>query len=100
MLTARSSDQVNSSAPTSLALCHARSRTLALADLKGTTQDTFRFLQVSTDEVYSSLTDAEPAVGEDARYALNSPYSASKAASDHLVRADPQTIPKRMGFRH
>lgn len=47
----------------------------------------FRFLHVSTDEVYGSLETGAPAFTETARYAPNSPYSASKAASDHLVRA-------------
>jgi dTDP-glucose 4,6-dehydratase len=47
----------------------------------------FRFLHVSTDEVYGSLEPADPAFTEDRRYEPNSPYSASKAASDHLVRA-------------
>lgn len=47
----------------------------------------FRFLHVSTDEVYGSLAAADPAFSENTRYAPNSPYSASKAASDHLVRA-------------
>ncbi len=47
----------------------------------------FRFLHVSTDEVYGSLSPAEPAFTEQHRYEPNSPYSASKAASDHLVRA-------------
>jgi dTDP-glucose 4,6-dehydratase len=47
----------------------------------------FRFLHVSTDEVYGSLTPTAPAFTEDTPYAPNSPYSASKAASDHLVRA-------------
>ncbi len=47
----------------------------------------FRFLHVSTDEVYGSLSPAEPAFSETHRYEPNSPYSASKAASDHLVRA-------------
>ncbi len=47
----------------------------------------FRFLHVSTDEVYGSLTKDEPAFTEMHRYEPNSPYSASKAASDHLVRA-------------
>nr|VFJ64415.1 MAG: dTDP-glucose 4,6-dehydratase [Candidatus Kentron sp. FW] len=47
----------------------------------------FRFLQVSTDEVYGSLAEDEPAFKESHRYEPNSPYSASKAASDHLVRA-------------
>ena len=47
----------------------------------------FRFLHVSTDEVYGSLGKADPAFTETHRYEPNSPYSASKAASDHLVRA-------------
>ena len=47
----------------------------------------FRFLHVSTDEVYGSLSATEPAFTESTPYAPNSPYSASKAASDHLVRA-------------
>ncbi|WP_200627021.1 dTDP-glucose 4,6-dehydratase [Pseudomonas sp. LAM2023] len=47
----------------------------------------FRFLHVSTDEVYGSLKAGEPAFTETHQYQPNSPYSASKAASDHLVRA-------------
>jgi len=47
----------------------------------------FRFLHVSTDEVYGSLDADAPAFSETHRYEPNSPYSASKAASDHLVRA-------------
>jgi len=47
----------------------------------------FRFLHVSTDEVYGSLGKDDPAFSETNRYEPNSPYSASKAASDHLVRA-------------
>jgi dTDP-glucose 4,6-dehydratase len=47
----------------------------------------FRFLHVSTDEVYGSLAPDAPAFSETHRYEPNSPYSASKAASDHLVRA-------------
>jgi len=54
---------------------------------EGTTQASFRFLHVSTDEVYGSLAKNEPAFSETRRYEPNSPYSASKAASDHLVRA-------------
>ena len=50
-------------------------------------QSAFRFLHVSTDEVYGSLTKTDPAFTEIDRYEPNSPYSASKAASDHLVRA-------------
>src|SRR6266850_4952736 len=47
----------------------------------------FRFLQVSTDEVYGSLGPDDPAFTETTPYAPNSPYAASKAAADHLVRA-------------
>ena len=47
----------------------------------------FRFLHVSTDEVYGSLAPEDPAFKETNTYEPNSPYSASKAASDHLVRA-------------
>ena len=47
----------------------------------------FRFLQVSTDEVYGSLALTDPAFTENNNFEPNSPYSASKAASDHLVRA-------------
>lgn len=46
-----------------------------------------RFHHVSTDEVYGTLSATDPAFTEDTAYAPNSPYSASKAASDHLVRA-------------
>ncbi len=47
----------------------------------------FRFLHVSTDEVYGSLAQNDPAFSETTAYAPNSPYAASKAASDHFVRA-------------
>lgn len=47
----------------------------------------FRFVHVSTDEVYGTLALDEPAFTEDHRYAPNSPYAASKAAADHLARA-------------
>jgi dTDP-glucose 4,6-dehydratase len=50
-------------------------------------QQSFRLLHVSTDEVYGSLAKGDPAFTETHRYEPNSPYSASKAASDHLVRA-------------
>ena len=50
-------------------------------------QSKFRFLHVSTDEVYGSLAPQDPAFTEHHQYVPNSPYSASKAASDHLVRA-------------
>jgi len=48
---------------------------------------TFRLLHVSTDEVYGSLKNGDPAFTEESNYEPNSPYSASKASSDHLVRA-------------
>jgi len=47
----------------------------------------FRFLHISTDEVYGSLSEMDPAFHEDSPHQPNSPYSASKAAGDHLVRA-------------
>ncbi len=50
-------------------------------------QSDFRFLHISTDEVYGSLEEGDPAFSEENPYEPNSPYSASKAASDHLVRA-------------
>jgi len=50
-------------------------------------RDAFRFVHVSTDEVYGSLSATDPAFSETTPYAPNSPYSASKAAADHLVRA-------------
>ena len=55
--------------------------------LSVTEQDEFRFLHVSTDEVYGSLDETAPPFQETTPYAPNSPYAASKAASDHLVRA-------------
>ena len=55
--------------------------------LEGERKSGFRFLHVSTDEVYGSLGQDDPAFTESSRYEPNSPYSASKAASDHLVRA-------------
>jgi dTDP-glucose 4,6-dehydratase len=56
-------------------------------DLDEDSKKAFRFLHVSTDEVYGSLNDKAPAFTENHPYEPNSPYSASKAASDHLVRA-------------
>lgn len=56
-------------------------------ELPATESESFRFLHVSTDEVYGSLGKNDPAFTEDHPYEPNSPYSASKAASDHLVRA-------------
>ena len=55
--------------------------------LEGEAKSAFRFLHVSTDEVYGTLAPTDPAFTEDNNYEPNSPYSASKAASDHLVRA-------------
>jgi dTDP-glucose 4,6-dehydratase len=55
--------------------------------LQGEAQAAFRFHHVSTDEVYGSLAPGAPAFTEGHRYEPNSPYSASKAAGDHLVRA-------------
>ncbi len=55
--------------------------------LPGPEKDAFRFLHVSTDEVYGSLGPDDPAFSETTPYAPNSPYAASKASSDHLVRA-------------
>ena len=56
-------------------------------DLAGDERAQFRFLHVSTDEVYGSLGASDPAFRETNQYLPNSPYAASKAASDHLVRA-------------
>lgn len=56
-------------------------------DLNDADKANFRFLHVSTDEVYGTLSATDPAFTETTPYAPNSPYSASKAASDHLVRA-------------
>jgi dTDP-glucose 4,6-dehydratase len=56
-------------------------------NLSGQQQADFRFLQISTDEVYGSLGPEDPAFSEATPYAPNSPYAASKAAADHLVRA-------------
>lgn len=55
--------------------------------LSGAKKDAFRFLHVSTDEVYGSLGENDPAFTEETPFAPNSPYAASKASSDHLVRA-------------
>jgi dTDP-glucose 4,6-dehydratase len=57
------------------------------SELPDGSKSSFRFLHVSTDEVYGSLAQDDPAFTETHRYEPNSPYSASKAASDHLVRA-------------
>ena len=55
--------------------------------LTGPARDRFRFLHVSTDEVYGTLSPTDPPFHERTPYAPNSPYAASKASSDHLVRA-------------
>ncbi|WP_286953229.1 MULTISPECIES: dTDP-glucose 4,6-dehydratase [unclassified Pseudomonas] len=57
------------------------------SSLQGPEKEMFRFLHVSTDEVYGTLAPAEPAFTEATAYAPNSPYSATKAASDHIVRS-------------
>ena len=56
-------------------------------ELSDNCQQTFRLVHVSTDEVYGSLSPTDPPFAETSPYEPNSPYSASKAASDHLVRA-------------
>jgi dTDP-glucose 4,6-dehydratase len=61
------------------------------SELRGTARDRFRFLHVSTDEVYGSLGPGDAAFTETRAYEPNSPYAASKAASDHLVRAYQRT---------
>lgn len=70
-----------------LEAAHAYWGTLSDAEKKD-----FRFLHVSTDEVYGSLTEHEPAFTEMHRYQPSSPYSASKASSDHLVNAYHRTF--------
>ena len=62
-----------------------------LDDMEPARRSAFRFLHVSTDEVFGSLQPKGPAFGEAARYEPNSPYAASKAGSDHLVRAYHRT---------
>lgn len=60
-------------------------------ELESDDRESFRFIHISTDEVYGSLGADEPPASERAPYAPNSPYAASKAASDHLVRAYERT---------
>jgi dTDP-glucose 4,6-dehydratase len=62
------------------------------SSLDGSERDAFRFVHVSTDEVYGSLHSSDPPFTETSAYAPNSPYAASKAASDHLVRAYHRTF--------
>lgn len=61
------------------------------AKLPEPSRTAFRFLHVSTDEVYGALSPTDPAFTEETPFAPNSPYSASKAASDHFVRAFQHT---------
>ena len=63
-----------------------------LAEVACDKRESFRFLHVSTDEVYGSLKPEDPAFCETTPYAPNSPYSASKASADHLVRAYHHTF--------
>ena len=63
-----------------------------LAGVAGDKRESFRLLHVSTDEVYGSLKPEDPAFCETTPYAPNSPYSASKASADHLVRAYHHTF--------
>jgi dTDP-glucose 4,6-dehydratase len=60
--------------------------------LGGAAKDSFRFLHVSTDEVYGTLSPTDPAFTEETPFAPNSPYAASKASSDHLVRSYHHTF--------
>ena len=70
---------------TELLVC-LNKRVLIGSDFPENQRAAFRFLQISTDEVYGSLGPSEPPFSESSPYAPNSPYRASKAASDHLVR--------------
>ncbi|MDR2352123.1 MAG: dTDP-glucose 4,6-dehydratase [Deltaproteobacteria bacterium] len=56
-------------------------------ELEGLAKDSFRFIQISTDEVFGSLGSEDPPFTEKSPYAPNSPYSASKAGADHFCRA-------------
>jgi len=60
--------------------------------LSPTAREAFRFIHISTDEVYGSLGFEDPAFTEDTPYAPNSPYAASKAGADHLARAWHETF--------
>ena len=62
------------------------------SDLNQEEKSRFRFLHVSTDEVYGSLSNTDPAFSETTPYSPNSPYSASKAGADHLVRSYHHTF--------
>ena len=62
------------------------------ASLQAERKAAFRFLHVSTDEVYGTLSPSDPAFTEETPFAPNSPYAASKASSDHLVRSYQHTF--------
>jgi dTDP-glucose 4,6-dehydratase len=64
----------------------------ALAHASDTGVSAFRFVHISTDEVFGTLSPESPASTESSRYAPNSPYAATKAGSDHLVRAYHETF--------
>jgi dTDP-glucose 4,6-dehydratase len=68
-----------------------RAKSFFEEELSACERQFFRFVHISTDEVYGSLDTGEPAFTENSPYAPNNPYAASKAASDHLVRAYHQT---------
>ena len=87
-MTARSAAQTISFALTSTAhfLCWKRHEPIGPRSPEGD-RERFRFLQVSTDEVFGSLGPDDPPFTETTAYTPNSPYAASKAAADHLVRA-------------
>ena len=74
---------------TYILLEEAKKYWLQLADEK---KDAFRFHHISTDEVYGDLEGPKDFFREDTPYAPSSPYSASKASSDHLVRAWNRTL--------
>lgn len=63
-----------------------------LAEIEPADRDAFRFLHVSTDEVYGTLRPEDPPFAETNPYSPNSPYAASKASSDHIVRAYRETF--------
>jgi dTDP-glucose 4,6-dehydratase len=79
---------------------HALLKAARAAWLDGGTGRPHRFHHVSTDEVYGSLGPDDPAFCETTPYAPNSPYAASKAASDHLVRAYGQTFGLQATISH
>ena len=60
-------------------------------NLNNIQKERFKLLHISTDEVYGSLNENDPAFTEDSKYYPNNPYSASKAGSDHLARSFYQT---------